>query len=247
MTDDQGFLERWSRMKRTGKAPAPAMPADQVAQQAQTDSPPPLAGGERGRGEELEPFDLSKLPSLDELTADTDIRGFLDARVPAALRNAALRQMWTLDPAIRDFIEVAENQWNWNVPGGAPFYGPLEPGTDIAALLAQATGAIRSVAKSTGEGPVHEHLTAGTPGSPTQIAAQANPPAELCAAQDQAGSRGGDPSGVDVANAHDTDAKRLPARAPTATPEHVASQQHSEPVLEDGQMVRRRHGGALPA
>lgn len=37
-------------------------------------------------------FDLASLPSIEAITADTDIRGFLQSRVPAELTRAALRQ-----------------------------------------------------------------------------------------------------------------------------------------------------------
>jgi len=53
-----------------------------------------------------------ELPSVDTITVDTDIRAFLKSRVPAELTRAALRRAWSSDPAIRDFIGIAENQWD---------------------------------------------------------------------------------------------------------------------------------------
>jgi hypothetical protein len=50
----------------------------------------------------------------------------MQAGVPQALRRAALARIWSLDPAIRDFREMADYDWDFNVPGGAPGYGPLE-------------------------------------------------------------------------------------------------------------------------
>jgi hypothetical protein len=49
------------------------------------------------------------LPSLDSIEAQTDITVFLQSCVPAELRLAALRRAWTVDPAIRDFKELSEN------------------------------------------------------------------------------------------------------------------------------------------
>jgi hypothetical protein len=58
----------------------------------------------------VEPFDLASLPSIDAIVADTDVRRFLQSGVPAELTRAALRRAWTSDPAIRDFVGIAENQ-----------------------------------------------------------------------------------------------------------------------------------------
>jgi hypothetical protein len=67
-----------------------------------------------------------ELPAIETLTAASDIRAFMQANVPAALRRAALARIWSLDPAIRDFREMADYDWDFNTPGGAPGFGPLE-------------------------------------------------------------------------------------------------------------------------
>ena len=86
------------------------------------------------------PFDPASLPSIDAIGVDTDIRGFLQSRVPAELTRAALRQAWASDPAIRDFIGIAENQWDFNDPEAIPGFGPLPEGYDVSGLLSQALG-----------------------------------------------------------------------------------------------------------
>ncbi len=43
-------------------------------------------------------FDLASLPSLDSITAATDIRAFLTPGVPTELARAALRRAWAADP-----------------------------------------------------------------------------------------------------------------------------------------------------
>ena len=117
---EEPFLARWARRKRDAQGPpAEARREEQIADPAASGDP--VSADARGTDEASE-LDLSKLPKVEELTAESDISAFLDKRVPQFLRNAALSRMWSLDPTIRDFIEVAENQWNWNVPGGAPFY-----------------------------------------------------------------------------------------------------------------------------
>jgi hypothetical protein len=42
------------------------------------------------------------------------------------LARAALRRVWTADPAIRDHIGLSENSWDFNAPGSVPGFGPLE-------------------------------------------------------------------------------------------------------------------------
>jgi hypothetical protein len=66
----------------------------------------------------------------------------LTSGVPAELTRAALRQAWANDPAIRDFIGIAENQWDFNDPNAIPGFGPLSGTDDMPALLAQALGRV---------------------------------------------------------------------------------------------------------
>jgi TorA maturation chaperone TorD len=40
------------------------------------------------------------------------------------------------DPAIRDFIGIAESQWDFNDPTAMPGFGPLTAGNDVAGLVA---------------------------------------------------------------------------------------------------------------
>lgn len=115
---DENFLGRWSRLKRADAA-APPTPAPVPA--APVDEPPA-------------PKVELPLPSLDDIKPGADLTAFLRPHVPEALRRAALRKMWSLDPAIRDFREMADYDWDWNTPGGAPGFGPLDSGTDLEAL-----------------------------------------------------------------------------------------------------------------
>jgi hypothetical protein len=128
---DENFLARWARRKaEVAKAEGREQPP----------SAPPEAGKVEGAAAEIkdEAFDLASLPSLDQITADTDIRPFMNALVPADLRNAALRRMWELDTAIRDYVSPAtEYAWNWNEGGNAPGYAPLESGFRAAEAAAR--------------------------------------------------------------------------------------------------------------
>ena len=80
---------------------------------------------------EQPPFDPATLPSIESITAGSDIRAFLQSGVPAELTKAALRRAWTTDPAIRDFIGMAENQWDFTDPTAMPGFGPLQAGDDV--------------------------------------------------------------------------------------------------------------------
>jgi hypothetical protein len=121
---DENFLARWSQRKR------------QVAEEARKapEPEPQLAPVE-------EPLDLSLLPDIEALTAESDIALFMQKGVPDTLRNAALRKMWALDPAIRDYVgDALDYAWDWNAPGGVPGGGELGEGFDTAKMVAQIFG-----------------------------------------------------------------------------------------------------------
>jgi hypothetical protein len=124
MNDPENFLSRWARRKRD-VAKGEVRPADRedaaadasIAAPKHSDTPAPddKIQNEVAEQKTDEPaFDPASLPSLDSITAETDMRPFLARGVPASLRQAALRRVWAADPKIRDFIELAENQWDFN-------------------------------------------------------------------------------------------------------------------------------------
>ncbi|MEQ1713973.1 MAG: DUF3306 domain-containing protein, partial [Hyphomicrobium sp.] len=145
----EGFVARWARLKRQeteadGQPPAaPARTSDPASGAVHG-----AGGDERGDVTGVGDHPDAPLPSVEDLKPDSDITAFLDKRVPEELRRMAMRRMWTLDPAIRDFIEMAENQYDWNDPNGVPGFGPLPAGTDMEALLAQATGMWKPAAQN---------------------------------------------------------------------------------------------------
>ena len=149
--DDKGFLARWSQRKQEAKQPereAPAADAEIIATPA-------------AEAEPAQEFDLSSLPSLDELTSETDITVFLRKGVPEHLRNAALRKSWALDPAIRNYVNPAlDYAYDWNTPGGVPGNSELGAGLDIARMVSQIMG--------TGETPAEPPVSIAD--VPTEIA-----------------------------------------------------------------------------
>ena len=66
------------------------------------------------------------MPSIESITAVTDIRPFLAPGVPPELTRAALRRVWTTDPSIRDFVGLADYAWDFNTPGSMPGFGAVE-------------------------------------------------------------------------------------------------------------------------
>lgn len=236
---DEPFLSRWSRRKREQPETQVAAKPSAASRQRPDPSDEQAPANTVAETEAAPPLNLSTLPRVEELTAQTDITAFLDSRVPAALRNAALNRMWTLDPAIRDFIEVAENQWNWNIPGGAPGYGPLEPGTDVAKLLEQATGMLPKADPQADErsqiveAPIMpEHEVAVGSASEPQIALQ-----QVQTTEDSGTVEGEAVEGANTA----VSAKRIQF----ADNENAHAAVHQMPT-DQGPNYVRRHGRALP-
>jgi len=118
---DEPFLARWWRRKQAARETPPEEPAPQA--------PAPPAPPQ----EAAEP--APPLPRLEDLTAESDLSAFLRQGVPESLKRAALRRMWSLDPAIRDYVGPAEYQWDFNDPASIPGFGGARA---VAAALAQA-------------------------------------------------------------------------------------------------------------
>jgi hypothetical protein len=132
----ENVVLRWARLKRNADVARETVPAEEeTAGRNETPKAPP-----RSEVPADQPFDLASLPSIESITGDTDISGFLRSGVPGELARAALRRVWASDPAIRDFIGIAENQWDFNDPNAIPGFGPLPQGEDLPAHLAQALG-----------------------------------------------------------------------------------------------------------
>jgi hypothetical protein len=129
MSDDP-FLRRWSRRK-LGVEPRDEEPEATAGAENKPPPPPTETGAVTHQADvprqiAPEPFDITKLPPLDSIVATTDIKPFLQKGVPVDLQRAALRHAWSADPAIRDFVGLAENAWDFNDPSAIPGFGPLD-------------------------------------------------------------------------------------------------------------------------
>jgi hypothetical protein len=143
MTGSENFVLRWARLKRESGV----QHGEQTLPAGEEGCAEATAAQPQGDAAVDEPFDPASLPSIETITVDTDIRAFLQSRVPADLTRAALRRAWASDPAIRDFIGIAENQWDFNDPNALHGFGPLRETDNGAALLANAIGTSESPGK----------------------------------------------------------------------------------------------------
>ena len=220
MNEREGFLQRWSRRKREVARPEPGQTPDQAVSKP---SEGPIADGGAAASSSNSVVDLAKLPPIESIAAATDIRPFLAPGVPVELTRAALRRAWTADPAIRDFVGLAENQWDFTSPGGVPGFGSLADTEQIRKMLAKFIGEAEPEQATSG-GPVTQPNESRTPRS---VAAVSRRPDDMAAPPEQA-SAIPDPSDDPMVHRNNKNA---------AVPNDDAQEQSQAP---------QRHGGALP-
>jgi hypothetical protein len=191
------FVSRWSRLKRVSdlrKNPhdGAAAPAAAVCN---------IDGGDEAaaKPDDARMLEPAALPSIESITAATDIRAFLQSAVPVELTRAALRRAWVSDPRIRDFIGIAENQWDFTNPTTIPGFGPLRQVVDEGDRVTRTVEALDrslgqlSAAPRTGpasaEGPTppsdSRHVTVPTMDKEVAVSAPANSRSEETATHDR--------------------------------------------------------------
>lgn len=130
---EKPFLERWAGRKAEARK-AEVEPSEAEAEPAEPPAQPAAA-------EPISEEELAALPPVETLGVGDDIRAFLRPGVPAALKNAALRRMWMLTPAIRDHKDIAvDYAWDWNTPGGVPGDGGRLDPERVAQWVRDLTG-----------------------------------------------------------------------------------------------------------
>jgi Protein of unknown function (DUF3306) len=234
VSEPENFLSRWTRLKHeASETPEDAMP-DAPADGSREAAPSVDAAAPSAPT--LEPtIDLSALPSIESITATTDIRAFLAPGVPAELTRAALRRAWVADPQIRNFVGIAENQWDFNDPNGIPGFGPLGPLDDVRRLVAQVMGEMDKDPKTPAT-PADAENSVGAPIGGDTLASS------LAASDATAGE------------AVTTESEPLPPAPPpdadVQRSEISIAMQKEEPEEAPRAFldapVRRAHGGALP-
>jgi Protein of unknown function (DUF3306) len=230
MSERETFLARWWRRKQAAPnepadAESPARPApfegrESAATAAGAESPhrEDAASAARAPDAVVPQFDLASLPPIESIAADTDIRAFLAPGVPAELARAALRRAWAADPKIRDFVGLADYDWDFNAPGSMAGFGPLEMTEELRQIAARIIG------------------------PPPAEATAAAKRSEL---SEQMDSGGESPSADLVHDRSEQDGRRRIASSERDLP--IAAAQNRTDAAEKSQIVvRPRHGGALP-
>jgi uncharacterized protein DUF3306 len=214
---DEEFLARWSRRKRQAKHGGDAT---SPAQALETQVPPPSRSAEDIPDAEPE---ISSLPSVDSITAATDVTAFLGKGIPTELSRAALRRAWASDPAIRDFVGLAENAWDFNDPQAMPGFGPLDCSLEqLGAAVDRIVGGVRSAAESVSAAVAEQREEQGDRSGPLDLKR-----VSLSGASTSEGN-------PDCAVSH--------ASAAAVQREHSPGKNESDQTPQRG----RTHGGALP-
>jgi hypothetical protein len=216
MSESENFLARWSRLKReadlevSGVGEHAPVDALQVAEEPSTPA-----------------FDPASLPAIESIDAATDIRPFLNACVPEELTRAALRSTWSADPAIRDFVGIAENQWDFNDPASIPGFGADAAADYVFDLATHTVGSLSAVV--------------GTPAESSQMVERLVP--------ESSGPAGSDPGDVAChVTAPVTDASHE-ADAASAAEDPSGAGSFTQRSASEGDLktpMTRAHGGALP-
>jgi hypothetical protein len=221
---EAGFLGRWAKRKaqaRTQEHIEELAPQGELASQKETD-------------DEAEPFDLASLPSLDDITGETDVTAFLRREVPDWLRNAALKRAWAADPGIRDYVNPAmEYAFDWNVPGGVPGSGELEAGYDAASQVAQMFSTPLKPKSEEVEEEAHTLVAGGS----TEGGAEGAPdaaPAQEAPTDSVRLSLSGDVDKIEEDQSSSSEPSNRSRVAETSGPQPASA-------------IRRRHGGATPS
>jgi hypothetical protein len=222
-TRDDNLFSRWSRRKEAVRnSEAATLPEHELAPEAvaaeagaeQLNQPLAEDGAEAG--------ELSgPLPRIEDLTAETDLSAFLRKGIPDALKSAALRKMWSLDPSIRDFVGPSEYAWDFNQPGSMAGFGPLQGKDPVTGFLKTMSGSI----------PTDPERVAPAPEGPDEI------PETLPNSPDD-----------ELVTESSSSAEVAAAAAPNPLDEEVFAEPAGpiEPEGRSGINVSPRHGGAMP-
>jgi hypothetical protein len=132
------FLSRWSRRKRRATALVNAADARGPSLPPIPDQGAPRHGStETTSAQTALASDPPSLVPLHAIGAETDVRAFLAAGVPSELARAALRRAWLSDPKIRDFVGLADYDWDFNTPESVAGFGMIEAADQVERELAR--------------------------------------------------------------------------------------------------------------
>lgn len=236
MSDDgsnDNVFARWSRRKLSARQEEPARgdetPSPEVAAEEVGAASQEPEAAETETDEPSEP-----LPRIEDLTAESDLSAFLRKGVPMALKSAAMRKMWSLDPGIRDYVGPSEYAWDFNQPGSMGGFGPLDAKETVVGFLSKTVRAMEPDAEPTAGGQPDAFPEQPAVVRPDTVADADTP--EPSAVTDPL-EPDPPPDAADPPEAAFGDAE--PAK-PRHSTDDTRRSQLSEPV------VGLRHGGAMP-
>lgn len=240
--EGRNFLSRWSRMKR--EAGRPAEPAPEEAA-APISAEPALQ--EAIDEDAITDEEIAALPPVESVTDRAGLDPFFRKGVPAALRNAARRRMWMMNPKIANYLDVARDYaYDWNTPGGVPGSGgPLAPG--MAAALVEkmiSRGEWRKLAE---EKSAEDLATAPDTGEETGTASDGPPEVDAAAAHAEAAEP--EEKNESLHDESERQSRAAPTDAVSSTSTFVQYTASRDPEAEpEGEPPAqlRRHGRATP-
>jgi hypothetical protein len=249
MSEPENFIARWSRRKReaaedaeaTKSSAAPEVAAESAHptedRREESDAPRARGGTSDRPGSTPDP---AKLPPIETITAESDIRAFLAPGVPPELTRAALRRAWAADPKIRDFVGLADYDWDFNAPGAMTGFGSLEMTDELRQQIARMVGG--NLANEATGSPAQ--TSAEVQGKPTPAETSTESvatPAEASTqhVQTDAGTSQNERIGAQN-EPHDSEALSQRSKV------NIASRNSSENTNNDQLIEKRLHGRALP-
>jgi len=240
MSDPETFLSRWSRRKREVRQETTAVvvPPEKTTEDEPADNNRAPVEGPAASAptSPILTFDPAGLPSILSITAETDIRGFLASGVPAELTRAALRRAWTCDPTIRNFVGLADYDWDFNAADSITGFGPLQVNDEMRKMAAQIVAPEPSE-----QGACHLVTPART--SPKAEQATAKIGADI--SRDAADEKH-DRARLKGERANEIGAPSRPNELTHREHEAAATQYAAMRPDDKNVLVSRQHGGALP-
>src|SRR6516165_3444608 len=247
MSEPENFIARWSRRKReaaedaeaTKSSAAPEVAAESAHptedRREESDAPRARGGTSDRPGSTPDP---AKLPPIETITAESDIRAFLAPGVPPELTRAALRRAWAADPKIRDFVGLADYDWDFNAPGAMTGFGSLEMTDELRQQIARMVGG--NLANEATGSPAQ--TSAEVQGKPTPAETSTVAPAAEVSTQEVRSNVGTSQNERTGARSEPHKSGALPQRSKV----DIATRNNSENSDNDQLIGKPPHGRALP-
>lgn len=233
------FLQRWSWRKSAkmraldnGAPPFPKLMNDDA------NAPTPA----QDEAEPLE-FDLTSLPPIESITAMRDIGAFLAPGVPEEITRAALRRLWVSEPTIRDFVGLAENQWDFTKPDSVPGFGSLDLTPELRRMVAEL------ISDAPGQRAPMPHTGTEATEHVMQVEAHPAPPAGVFAAAESDASAEQSIASTNFAmppNITEASIQVSPEVSIRDSSEDVAPRKRIFGAAQGPHFTRPKHGGAIP-